>query len=68
MKPTAFLINIARGGVVDEEALIGALRSGEIAGAGLDVFAEEPLPEESPLWEMENVLITRHSSFGCESK
>ena len=60
MKPTAFLINIARGGVVDEAALIGALRSGEIAGAGLDVFSEEPLPAESPLWEMENVVITPH--------
>ncbi len=60
MKPTAFLINIARGGVVDEAALIEALRSGEIAGAGLDVFFEEPLPAESPLWKMENVVITPH--------
>ncbi|MEE9274027.1 MAG: D-2-hydroxyacid dehydrogenase [bacterium] len=60
MKPTAFLINIARGGVVDEAALIGALERGEIAGAGLDVFAEEPLPAESPLWGMENVIVTPH--------
>ncbi|MEE9257832.1 MAG: D-2-hydroxyacid dehydrogenase [bacterium] len=60
MKPTGFLINLARGGVVDEEALIDALRSGGIAGAGLDVFNEEPLPGEHPLWEMENVIITPH--------
>ncbi|MAE05062.1 MAG: hydroxyacid dehydrogenase [Nitrospinae bacterium] len=60
MKPTGFLINISRGGVVDEEALIAALQNGQIAGAGLDVFQMEPLPEESPLWEMENVIITPH--------
>jgi phosphoglycerate dehydrogenase-like enzyme len=45
---------------VDEEALIAALKNGQIAGAGLDVFQMEPLPEESPLWEMENVIITPH--------
>ena len=60
MKPTAFLINIARGGVVDEEALIEALKAGEIAGAGLDVFNEEPLPREGPLWELGNVILTPH--------
>jgi D-2-hydroxyacid dehydrogenase (NADP+) len=58
MKPGACLINIARGGVVDEGALIEALRTGKIAGAGLDVFAEAPLPATSPLWDMENVFIT----------
>lgn len=60
MKRSAVLINIARGGVVDEDALIEALRAGEIAGAGLDVFRTEPLPESSPLWDMPNVFITSH--------
>jgi phosphoglycerate dehydrogenase-like enzyme len=60
MKNSAYLINIARGGVVDEEALIRALREGWIRGAGLDVFSQEPLPPSSPLWEMENVIITPH--------
>jgi len=60
MKPTAVLINIARGEVVDEAALIAALTQRRIAGAGLDVFANEPLPPESPLWGMDNVLITSH--------
>lgn len=63
MKPTAWLINISRGAIVDEEALIEALREGRIGGACLDVFAEEPLPAESPLWEMPNVLITPHNSW-----
>jgi D-2-hydroxyacid dehydrogenase (NADP+) len=58
MKPTACLINIARGGVVDETALVKALRDGKIAGAGLDVFAEAPLPPAHPLWDMDNVFIT----------
>jgi phosphoglycerate dehydrogenase-like enzyme len=60
MKPSAYLINIGRGGTVDEQALVRALRAGWIAGAGLDVFAEEPLPPESPLWDMENVIVTAH--------
>lgn len=60
MKPTAFLINVARGGVVDDEALVDALRRKAIAGAALDVFAEEPLPPEHPLWRMENVIVTPH--------
>jgi len=60
MKPSGVLINIARGGVVDEDALIAALRAGTIRGAGLDVFRTEPLPKDSPLWEMPNVFITSH--------
>ena len=66
MKPTAVLINVARGAVVDEPALIAALRDGTLAGAGLDVFEREPLPPESPLWEMENVVVTPHFSAGSE--
>ena len=58
MKPSAHLINISRGGVVDEPAMIAALRAGDIAGAGLDVFDNEPLESESPLWDMDNVFIT----------
>ena len=60
MKPSGVLINIARGGVVDEDALIAALRAGKIRGAGLDVFKTEPLPKASPLWDMPNVFITSH--------
>ncbi len=63
MPTQAWLINIARGAVVDESALIKALQTGEIAGAALDVFVEEPLPPESPLWEMENVILTPHNSW-----
>lgn len=62
MKPTAFFYNVGRGAQVDQDALIAALKSGEIAGAGLDVTTPEPLPEDSPLWRMPNVLITSHTS------
>jgi len=60
MKPSAYLINMARGGVVDEAALIDALQTRRLAGAGLDVFAQEPLPYSSPLWTLDNVIITPH--------
>src|SRR5207253_3156948 len=62
MKPTAHLINVARGRVVDEDALIGALQGKRLAAAGLDVTREEPLPAVSPLWSMPNVLITPHTA------
>jgi D-2-hydroxyacid dehydrogenase (NADP+) len=66
MKPTAYLINVARGELIDEEALIWALEEQRIAGAGLDVFAREPLPVESRLWELPNVIISPHVSGGME--
>ena len=61
MKESAYLINVARGGCVDEPALLAALRSGAIAGAGIDHFWEEPLPQDSPFWDLDNVLITPHT-------
>lgn len=60
MKSTAILVNIARGGIVDEDALSEALRDGRLAGAGLDVCKTEPLPPESPLWDVPNLVITPH--------
>ena len=60
MKPTAYFVNVGRGRQVNEAALVRALREGEIAGAGLDVFATEPLPESSELWGLDNVIITPH--------
>ena len=62
MKPTAFLINLARGALCDEDALFEALRAKRIAGAGLDVFRTEPLPPESSFWDLDNVLVTAHCS------
>lgn len=62
MKPTAVLVNTARGNIIDEEALYEALKSGRIAGAGIDVFAKEPLPPDSPLLTMENAVLTPHVS------
>ncbi len=64
MKPAAVLINIARGAVIDEEALTRALKEGWIAGAALDVFEREPLPADSELWQLPNVLLTPHVSGG----
>lgn len=61
-KPGAYLYNIARGKIIDEIALIDALTNGRLAGAGLDVFAAEPLPPESPFWTLHNVLITPHTA------
>jgi phosphoglycerate dehydrogenase-like enzyme len=66
MKPDAYLINVARGKVVDEEALVKALEEKRIAGAGLDVFATEPLPADSKLWELPNVILSPHISGGME--
>ena len=62
MKPSARFYNVGRGGTVDEPALVDALRTGAIAGAALDVFADEPLPPESPLWSMPNVIVSPHIS------
>jgi phosphoglycerate dehydrogenase-like enzyme len=62
MKPTAFVVNIARGGIINESALVRALRENWIAGAGLDVFEQEPLPAESDLWKLENALLAPHVS------
>ncbi len=62
MKSTAFIYNIGRGPIIHNDALLDALRSGSIAGAGLDVTDPEPLPADSPLWDMENVFITAHTS------
>ena len=62
MKRGACLVNVARGGCVDEPALVEALRTGGIAGAGIDVTAEEPLSPDSPLWELENVVLTPHTA------
>jgi phosphoglycerate dehydrogenase-like enzyme len=59
-KPTAYLVDVSRGGIVDHPALIKALVEHRLAGAALDVFPEEPLPKKSPLWEMQNVIITPH--------
>ncbi|MFM8794962.1 MAG: D-2-hydroxyacid dehydrogenase, partial [Acidimicrobiales bacterium] len=64
MRPGARFVNVGRGELVDEGALIDALRSGHLAGAALDVFATEPLPDDSPLWDMPQVIVTPHNSGG----
>ncbi len=67
MKPTAFLINLARGGVLDEDALLRALEKGQIAGAALDALATEPLPKGNPLWSRPDVFITPHIGGFCDT-
>ncbi len=65
LKPGAVLVNIGRGSTIDEDALVAALASGRLAGAGLDVFAAEPLPEASPFWGLDNVILSPHvAGFG----
>ena len=67
MKPSSYLINVARGGVVDEQALVDALREKKIAGAALDVFEHEPLPAGHPFWSFQNVIITTHQGGFCDT-
>src|SRR5580658_7481245 len=62
MRPNAYIVNIGRGGVIDQNAMIEALKANRIAGAGLDVFEREPLESESELWDLENVILTPHMS------
>ncbi len=66
MKESAYLINVARGNCVDEQALLETLTNRTIAGAGLDCFIEEPLPSSSPFWDLDNVMITPHSAGECQ--
>lgn len=68
MQQTAYLINVARGPIVKEDDLIEILQAGKIAGAGLDVTEVEPLPSESPLWDMDNVIITPHAAGGSQHR
>jgi phosphoglycerate dehydrogenase-like enzyme len=62
MKPSAYIYNVGRGSSIDPDALLRALREGWIGGAGLDVTAPEPLPDDSPLWDMPNVILSQHTS------
>lgn len=67
MKPGSVFVNIARGGLVDTGAFVAAMESGHLSGAVMDVFETEPLPKDSPLWDMENVIVTPHNSFAGEN-
>ena len=66
MKPGAVLINVARGSLVEEDAVVDALTSGQLAAAALDVFEQEPLPESSPLWDVPNLYLSAHSSVSVD--
>lgn len=66
MKPTSYLVNLGRGDVIDDEALIKVLQEGRIAGAALDVFRKEPLPEDHPFWSLKNVIVTPHLGGVCD--
>ena len=68
MRSHALLINVTRGRIVNEQALLAALAKGQIGGAGLDVVPQEPLPEDHPLWRMDNVLITPHTAGGSPNR
>lgn len=68
MKPTAILIGVSRGGIIQEAPLIAALQEGRLAAAALDVFQTEPLPPDSPLWEVDNLIITPHAAGGYQSE
>lgn len=68
MKPTAYLINVTRGGIVDEPALVEALKAGQIAGAGLDVTEKEPLVADSPLWDAPNLILTPHRAGASQHR
>ena len=68
MKKTAYLINVTRGGIIDEPALAAALAAGEIAGAGIDVTEVEPLAADSPLWEAPNIILTGHRAGASQKR
>ena len=68
MKPSAYLVNVSRGGIVDEPALMAALRDGQIAGAGLDVTEVEPVPDDSPLWSTPNLIVTPHRAGASQRR
>lgn len=68
MKPTAYLINVTRGGIIDEPALVDALKAGQIAGAGLDVTEKEPLAADSPLWDAPNLILTPHRAGASQHR
>ena len=68
MKPSAYLINVTRGGIIDEPALVEALKAGQIAGAGLDVTEKEPLAADSPLWDAPNLILTPHRAGASQHR
>ena len=68
MKQDAYLINVTRGGIIDEQALCNALEQGQIAGAGLDVTEIEPLPSESALWDAPNIILTPHRAGASQHR